>query len=104
MRTSKEDSMKASLKLLALGVFLVASFGTAYAQAPSLSTIPNISVNAGLTATVNVVAVDVGGRPITLTSALPSLGTLNTTTSGAGVEVAPHQLCLSAGIEWIMHS
>ena len=79
--------MKASLKLLALGLFLFAPFATAYAQAPSLTTIPNISVNAGVTATVNVVAVDVAGRPITLTSALPSFGTLNTPTSGTGIVV-----------------
>ena len=79
--------MKASLKLLAMGLFLFAPFATAYAQAPSLTTIPNISVNAGVTATVNVVAVDVAGRPITLTSALPSFGTLNTPTTGTGIVV-----------------
>jgi len=79
--------MKASLKLLALGLFLLVPFATAYAQAPSLSTIPDVALNAGGTATVNVVAVDAGGRPITLTSALPSFAILNTPTFGTGVVV-----------------
>src|SRR5258705_4770401 len=79
--------MKVSLKLLALGVLLLVPFATASAQSPSLSTIPNVSVNAGATATVNVVAVDVGGRPITLTSSLPSFVILNTPTFGTGAVV-----------------
>ena len=79
--------MKASLKFLALSLFLFVPFATANAQAPSLSTIPNVSVNAGATAIVNVVAVDPSGRDITITSSLPSFVTLNTPTSGAGVVV-----------------
>ena len=81
--------MKVSLRFLALGLFLFVPFATASAQAPSLSVIPNVIVNAGATATVSVIAVDVGGRPITLTSALPSFGILNTPTSGTGVVVCP---------------
>ena len=83
----KGGIMKASLKLLAVGLFLLVPFTAASAQAPSLSVIPNVIVNAGATATVNVVAIDVGGRPITLTSSLPSFGILNTPTSGTGVVV-----------------
>ena len=78
--------MKASLKFLALGLLLLLPCA-AYAQAPSLSTIPNISINAGATAVVNVVAVDPTGRDITITSSLPSFVTLNTPTSGVGVVV-----------------
>ena len=63
--------MKASLRSLALGFLLLVPFATAHAQAPSLSPISNVSLNAGGTATVNLVAVDVGGRLITLTSSLP---------------------------------
>jgi len=79
--------MKASLKSLALGFLLLAPLATAYAQAPSLSPIPNMSLNAGATATVNLVAVDVGGRLITLTSSLPPFATLNSPTSGTGTVV-----------------
>ena len=79
--------MKSSLKLLALGLLLFVPFATAHAQAPSLSTIPNVSMNAGTTRTLNVVAVDVGGRPITLTSSLPTFATLNPPTSGTGTVV-----------------
>src|SRR5439155_1512670 len=80
--------MKAPLKLLALSLLILfVPFATAQAQAPSLSTIPNISVNAGATVIANVVAVDPLGRNITLTSSLPSFVTLNTPTSGVGVIV-----------------
>src|SRR5882762_511146 len=79
--------MKASLKLMALGLLLLVPFATAQAQAPSLSTIPNVSMNAGATLTVNVVAVDVAGRPITLTASLPSFATLHEPTTGTGVIV-----------------
>ena len=84
--------MKASLRLLALGLFLLAPFSTAQAQAPMLSPIPNVTVNAGVTTTVNVVAVDVSGRPITLTHALPSFGTLNTPTAANGLVVTSFTL------------
>ena len=89
--------MKSSLKLLALGLMLLAPFATAYAQAPSLSTIPDVSVNAGTTATVNVVAVDVAGRPITLTASLPGFATLNTPTSGTGTVVTTLTLAPTSG-------
>lgn len=79
--------MNASLKLAALGMFLLVPFGAAHAQSPSLSPIPNVVVNAGATATVNVTAVDADGRAISLTSSLPAFGTLNTPTSGDGVVV-----------------
>jgi hypothetical protein len=89
--------MKFSLKLLALGLLLLVPFATAHAQAPSLSTIPNVSVNAGTTATINVVAVDVDGRPITLTASLPGFATLNTPTSGTGTVVTTLTLAPTSG-------
>ena len=89
--------MKFSLKLLALGLLLLVPFSTAHAQAPSLSTIPNVSMNAGATRTVNVVAVDVAGRPITLTASLPGFATLNTPTSGTGTVVTTLTLAPTSG-------
>ncbi len=88
--------MKASLKLLVLGLLLLAPISAAYAQAPSLSPIPNVALNADGTATVNVVAVDVAGRQITLTHSLPSFGTLNTPTTGIGVVVTTLTLAPSS--------
>src|SRR5262245_52396140 len=80
--------MKTSRKLATLGLlFLVPFATTARAQTPSLSPIVDITVNAGTSATVNVIAVDVSGRQITLTSSLPSFATLNSPTVGTG-EVA----------------
>ncbi len=88
--------MKSSLKLLALGLLLLAPFSAAHAQAPSLSTIPDVTLNADATATVNVVAVDVGGRAITLTASLPSFATLNQPTTGTGVVVTTITLAPSS--------
>ena len=76
--------MKASLKLLALGLCLLAPFASASAQGPALSPIPSITLNAGTSRTVNVVAVDVDGRSISLGASLPSFATLNSPTSGTG--------------------
>src|SRR5688572_16685544 len=95
MRT-RGGLMKALLKLLALGLFLLVPIATAHAQAPSLSTIPNISLNAGTTTTVNVVAVDASGRAITLSSSLPGFVTLNTPTFGFGVVVTTLTLAPTA--------
>jgi hypothetical protein len=90
--------MKASLRNLAvgLGLCLLAPIATAWAQAPSLSPIPNITVNAGGTVTVNVVAVDVDGGLITLTQALPAFATLNAPTIGTGQVVTTMTLSPSA--------
>jgi hypothetical protein len=88
--------MKASFKSLALGFLLLVPFATAHAQAPSLSPIANVSLNAGGTVTVNLVAVDVGGRLITLTSSLPPFATLNSPTSGTGTVVTTMTLTPSS--------
>lgn len=88
--------MKASLRTLALGLALLAPFATAHAQGPSLSPIADVTLNAGATATVNVVAVDVEGRQITLTPFLPAFGTLDTPTIGNGVVVTTLTLAPSS--------
>jgi putative Ig domain-containing protein/flagellar hook capping protein FlgD len=76
--------MKASLKYWILGLCLLAPFASAHAQAPALSPIPSISLNAGTSRSVNVVAVDVDGRSISLTATLPGFGMLNSPTVGTG--------------------
>lgn len=76
--------MKKLLGTLALGLLLAAP-SVAHADAPSLSPISDMTVNAGGAVTLNVVAVDVDGDPITLTSTLPGFAVLNEPTSGSGL-------------------
>lgn len=76
--------MKASFKLFALGLFLMLPLAAAHAQTPSMSPIANLSLNAGTTRTVNIVAVEPEGDPITLTASLPPFATLNTPMFGTG--------------------
>src|SRR5438046_2880626 len=80
----KGVSMKASLKYWILGLCLLTPFASAHAQAPALSPIPSISLNAGTSRSVNVVAVDADGRSISLTATLPGFATLNSPTVGTG--------------------
>jgi hypothetical protein len=80
--------MKALLKHLALGLLLLAPFSPARAQAaPLLSPIANMSLNAGSTRSLDVVAVDPDGGSINITAALPPFATLNAPTVGMGVVV-----------------
>jgi hypothetical protein len=79
--------MKAILKALTAGLLLVVPLATAHAQGPSLSPIANVSMNAGGTLTVNVIASDAQNRVIQLTSSLPPFVTLNTPTIGTGLVV-----------------
>ena len=88
--------MRASLKLLTLGMLLLAPLSTAHAQGPSLSPIANLSMNAGTTLNVSVIAVDVLNRPITVTAALPPFATLNAPTLATGVVVTSLTLTPSA--------
>jgi putative Ig domain-containing protein/Big-like domain-containing protein len=76
--------MKASLKLLALGLFLLAPFSTAQAQAPLLSPIANVTVNAGSMIKLDVVAVDPANRPIMISADLPPFAMLNMPVFGTG--------------------
>ena len=68
--------MKSWLGTLALGLLLAVP-AVGYAASPSVSPIGDMTLNAGTTLTVNVVAVDVDGDPITLTLALPGFAVLN---------------------------
>ncbi|HMI31428.1 MAG TPA: FlgD immunoglobulin-like domain containing protein [Candidatus Limnocylindrales bacterium] len=87
--------MKSALRILALGMLLLVPFA-AYAQAPSVSVISDVSVNVGATATVNVVAVSLVNDAITLTSSLPSFCTLNAPTTGTGLVITTLTLAPTA--------
>lgn len=78
--------MKTLLRILALGLLLSVP-SAAQAEAPSLSPISDMTLNAGGAVTVNVVAVDPDGDPISLTSTLPGFAVLNSPTSGTGIVV-----------------
>src|SRR5262245_56399435 len=87
--------MKA-LKSLTLGMLLLVPFSAAHAQAPSISPIANVSLNAGSSLKVNVVAVDVNGGPISITAFLPPFATLNAPTIGTGALVTSVTLAPSS--------
>jgi hypothetical protein len=89
--------MKAFLKALTFGLLLLVPLSTAHAQGPSLSPIANVSVNAGRTLNVNVIAIDADNRPITVTAAVPPFATLNAPTIGTGVVVTSLTLAPSDG-------
>ena len=76
--------MKSVFKFPLLGILLLLPLSAARAQAPSVSPISNISINAGVVSTVNVVAVDPNNDPITLTAEVPAFVTLNAPTTGTG--------------------
>src|SRR4029077_10219384 len=66
---------------------------------PEMSPIANLSMNAGLTSNVNVVAFDVFGGPITVSTYpgdLPPFATLTSPTSGTGVVVTSLTLAPTA--------
>ena len=77
--------MKSALRFMALGLLLLLPFSAAFAAAPTLTAISDVTLNALTTASLNVVAADLQGRPITLTSSLPAFAHLNTPTTGTGV-------------------
>jgi hypothetical protein len=79
--------MKASLKILTLCLLLIVPFSAAHAQGPSLSPIANVTMNAGGTLDINVIAVDAENRPVTVTAVLPPFATLHTPTIGTGIVV-----------------
>jgi flagellar hook assembly protein FlgD len=74
--------MNSRFRFLVLGLALLAPL-TASAQTPTVSAISDVSLDAGSTRSVNVVAVSLG-TPITLTASLPAFATLNGPTSGTG--------------------
>jgi hypothetical protein len=89
--------MKSALKVPLLAVLFLLPISAAHAQAPSVSPISDISINAGASATVNVVAVDLNGDAITLTSSVPAFATLNAPTTGTGTVVTTLTLAPTAG-------
>lgn len=76
--------MSPVFRSLALGLLLLVP-AAAHAQAPVLTSISDVTLNAGGTATITVVAFDPNNDAITLTSSLPAFATLNAPTTGAGV-------------------
>ena len=58
--------MKAPLRFLTVALLLLVPIA-AYAQGPTLSPIANVTVNAGATLNVNLIAVDAQNRPVTVT-------------------------------------
>ena len=76
--------MKSLLKLQLLAALLFVPLSIAHAAVPNVSPISDLFMNAGGTATVNVVAVDLDGDAITLTPTLPAFATLNSPTTGNG--------------------
>lgn len=88
--------MKSSFGILILGTLLLLPLSAAHAQAPSVSPISDISINAGVTLTVNVVAVDLNGDAITVTASLPGFATLNPPTTGTGSVVTTLTLAPTA--------
>ena len=69
--------MRCALKLLVWVALGLVPASVAFAAAPSVSPIADMTINAGATLTVNVVAVDADADTISLTSTLPAFVTLN---------------------------
>jgi len=88
--------MKALLRNTTFALLLLVPFSAAHAQGPSVSPIANVTMNAGTTLSVNVVAVDSQNRPITITASLPPFATLNAPTLGTGIVVTSVALAPSA--------
>lgn len=89
--------MKSFLRCLVLGLLLLAPLA-ASAQTPTVSAISDLSLNAGATKNVNVVAFS-AGVPITLTASLPAFATLNGPTTGTGLVSTTISLAPMAGAE-----
>jgi len=87
--------MKSLLRSFILGLLLLSPLA-ASAQSPTVSAISDVSLNAGATRTVNVVAFS-AGTPITLTASLPAFATLNGPTSGTGLVLTTITLSPTAG-------
>jgi plastocyanin len=75
--------MKSLLRILGVSALLLVPFTAAQAQTPSVSAIADVTVNAGVNRTINVVAVGTGA--ITVSASLPAFATLNAPTTGTGV-------------------
>lgn len=90
--------MRFGLKLLVWATLGLVPASMAFAAAPSVSPIGDVTLNVGGTMTVNVVATDTDNDAITLTtSALPAFVTLNPPTSGNGSVVTTLTIAPTAG-------
>lgn len=89
--------MRFGLKLLVWATLGLMPASLAFAAAPSVSPIGDLTLNAGATMTVNVVAVDTDHDAITLTSSLPAFVTLNPPTTGNGSVVTTLTIAPAAG-------
>lgn len=76
--------MRSTLSVLALGLLALAPLSTASAQSPALSPIPDLTVNANETRTIDIVATDLMGREISLTPSVPQFVTMDTPRVGMG--------------------
>jgi len=76
--------MRSAYRLLAWVAVALMPASAAFAASPSVSPIGDMTINAGSTLSVNVVAVDTDNDPITLVLALPAFGVLNAPTTGNG--------------------
>src|SRR5712671_6924036 len=79
--------MKFASKVLTLGLLLFLPASAAFAQAPSITAIGDVTLNVGATAVVNVVATDPSLDPITLSASGGAFATLNAPTTGTGIVV-----------------
>jgi flagellar hook assembly protein FlgD len=79
--------VRSAFRLLAWVAVALMPASAAFAASPSVSPIGDITINAGKTVTVNVVAVDTDNDPITLTLALPAFAVLHAPTTGNGIVV-----------------
>ena len=94
--------------VLVLGALLSLAPAAAWAQGPTITPIGNVTLNAGLTTVVNVVAVDPNGDAITLSVSGASFATLSAPTTGNGLvvttltlnplaaDVGPHTVTITA--------
>jgi len=89
--------MKSLLRSLTLGLLLFVPALPALAQAPIVSAISDVTLNAGASQSVSVVAVGAPDSVITLTASLPAFCTLHTPTSGTGIVTTTISLAPTAG-------
>lgn len=89
--------MRSALKLLVWVAVGLLPASTAFAAFPFVSPIADMTINAGSTMTVNVVAIDTDNDAITLTSSLPAFVTLNPPTSGTGSVITTLTIAPTAG-------
>lgn len=76
--------MRSAFRLLAWVAVALLPASAAFAASPSVSPIGDMTINAGSTLSMNVVAVDTDNDAITLVLALPAFAVLNSPTTGNG--------------------